>query len=191
MQVTLIDKRNFHLFQPLLYQVASGSITHYFGQDKWADSASGLKTVEDATSIRSKILSAFEKAELEEGPDKKVALLTFAIIGGGPAGVEMAGAIAEIARHTLQGDFHNINSSQARIILIEGNERILSMYPPELSQKAENTLQKLDVNVWTKHFVNNIDKNRISLNTTNDELELEAETIIWAAGVILRFPSSA
>ncbi len=191
MQVTLIDKRNFHLFQPLLYQVASGSITHYFGQDKWADSASGLKTVEDATSIRSKILSAFEKAELEEGPDKKVALLTFAIIGGGPAGVEMAGAIAEIARHTLQGDFHNINSSQARIILIEGNERILSMYPPELSQKAENTLQKLDVNVWTKHFVNNIDKNRISLNTTNGELELEAETIIWAAGVILRFPSSA
>ncbi len=236
--VTLIDKRNFHLFQPLLYQVATGGLSpadiafplravfkkkrnirvvlgtvtaidldkkqvqvseqflsfdkliiaagsgsHYFGKEHWAEMASGLKTIEDATSIRSKVLSAFEKAELESDPEKKAALLTFTVIGGGPAGVEMAGAIAEISRDTMRCDFHNINPSQARIVLIEGNKRVLAVYPPELSAKAEKTLHKLGVEVLTGFYVNDIQKGEVTLKNSHGVHTLATETMIWAAGV--------
>ncbi len=237
-RVTLIDKRNFHLFQPLLYQVATGGLspadiatplrtvfkryrnirvvlgtvrkvdleqklvylerqkfsydklilaagasTHYFGKDQWAEVASGLKTIEDATTIRSRVLSAFEMAELEKEPNIKAALLTFTVIGGGPAGVEMAGAIAEIARITMRCDFRNINPSLARIILIEGNERILSAYPEKLSVKAQKTLSKLGVEVLTGAYVTGIRQGTLTLKSANGSRSIASQTLIWAAGV--------
>jgi NADH dehydrogenase len=237
-QITLIDKRNFHLFQPLLYQVASGGLSpadiayplrslftrrsnvrvimdevndidlehktvlctenninydylviaagaqnYYFGKDEWQQVATGLKTIEDATEIRSKILSAFEQAEKEDDPEIKSSLLTFAIVGGGPAGVEMAGAIAEISRHTLRHDFRTINPSQAKIILIEGADRILPVYPESLSKKAERKLQSLGVDVICNNMVNNISDNTLEVADGDEKRMIKAQTIIWAAGV--------
>jgi len=237
-RITLIDRRNFHLFQPLLYQVASGGLspadiafplraifkrqrniqvvlgevneidlgqrqvkvnettytydylivatgagTSYFGHDAWAEFAPGLKTIEEATAIRGRILSAFEKAEVENDPEKKAALLTFAIIGGGPTGVEMAGAIAELSRHTLKYDFLNINPSLARILLIEGNDRILPSYPPELSQQAVHYLKHLGVEVLSGHYVNDVRANQLTLRNNKSDIKVPAATIIWAAGV--------
>jgi NADH dehydrogenase len=200
-QVTLIDKRNFHLFQPLLYQVATGSLSpadiasplrlvlrhqknaqvlldevidinpdaktlilreheslkydilivatgvshHYFGNDHWGKVAPGLKTIEDALEIRRRIFLAFEAAEKEPDPEKAKAWLTFVIVGGGPTGVELAGAIAEIAHHALEGEFRQIEPSQAQILLLEGMERILPSYPQDLSAKAELALTQLGV----------------------------------------------
>jgi len=237
-KVTLIDKRNFHLFQPLLYQVASGALSpadisfplraifknkenvniiqgvvedvdfnqksvmiedkeisydyliiatgsksHYYGNNNWEQYTTGLKTIEDATTIRNKILTAFEKAELETDIDKKQELLTFAIIGGGPAGIEMAGAIGELAKHTLHCDFRNIDPAQSQIILIEGGNRILPMYPESLSFKAEENLKELGVKILTNHLVTNISENVINLKTDSTQLKILTKTIIWAAGV--------
>ena len=189
--VTLIDRRNFHLFQPLLYQVATGGLSpgeiasplrvvlrahrntevllgeavdldaerrrvilrdgeanyddlivatgathHYFGNDQWAPLAPGLKTVEDATEIRSRVLAAFESAEREPDLDKRRAWLTFVIVGGGPTGVELAGALGEIANDTLRHDFRRINPAEAEILLIEGENRVLPLFSPDLSFKA-------------------------------------------------------
>lgn len=237
-QVTLIDKRNFHLFQPLLYQVASGALSpadisfplraifknkknvniiqgnvsdidftkrslfledkeinydfliiatgtknHYYGNDNWAPHAFGLKTLEDATKIRNKILSAFERAEIETDKDKKDELLTFVIIGGGPSGIEMAGAIGELAKHTLHCDFRNIDPANSKIILIEGGDRILPMYPESLSAKAEKNLKDLGVIILTNHLVNNIGENVIKLKSHKGQSSIATKTIIWAAGV--------
>src|SRR5215208_424891 len=194
-QITLIDRRNFHLFQPLLYQVAtgwlspaniastlravlraqknvrvvlaevtdidaerrtvifsggevgydtlivaSGSSHHYFGHDEWEALAPGLKTIEDATEMRRRIFSAFESAERESDPAKIRAWLTFVIVGGGPTGVELAGALAELANQTLTHDFRSIDPSDAQILLLEASDRILSTYPEELSTKAQTFL---------------------------------------------------
>ena len=236
--ITLFDRRNFHLFQPLLYQVASGGLSpadiafplraifknkknisiiqseitnidllknkvtakstdysydyliiaagaksHYFGKNEWANYTIGLKSIEDATSIRNLILSSFEKAEIEIDPDKKKALLTFAIIGGGPAGVELAGAIAELANHTLQYDFRNIDPSTAKILLIEGSNRILPPYPENLSNKATKDLEKLGVKIMVNNFVSKIEKSIIFLTSGDKLSEIKANSIIWAAGV--------
>lgn len=143
------------------------------------EAAPGLKSLESATAIRSRILQAFEKAEVETDTEKKKALLTFAIIGGGPAGVEMAGAIAEIARNTLRCDFKNIDPADSRILLIEGAARILSAYPEKLSEQAKKSLQRLGVKVIEQRLVKEISENKI----VTDVSEIYAGTIIWAAGV--------
>ncbi|MEO8027277.1 MAG: FAD-dependent oxidoreductase, partial [Bryobacteraceae bacterium] len=194
-QVTLIDRRNFHLFQPLLYQVATGSLSpgdiaaplrgvvrnqkntqvlladavdldaenkrvlfrdggsvsynvlvvatgarnFYFGHDDWQATAPGLKSIEDATAMRRKILYAFEAAEREPDPGKRRAWLTFVVVGGGPTGVELAGALAEIANDTLRHDFRDIDPTEARILLLDGGPRLLAAFPEELSEKAERS----------------------------------------------------
>jgi NADH dehydrogenase len=238
-QVTLIDKRNFHLFQPLLYQVATGSLSpadissplrlvlrdrpntqvfldevvdidpqqqqvilcdreavsydtlviatgvshHYFGNEGWAAIAPGLKTVEDAIEMRRRIFMAFEAAEKETDPEKRQAWLTFVIVGGGPTGVELAGAIAEIANSSLQGDFRNIDPKTARILLLEGMERILPPYPPELSAKAEISLTRLGVTVQTQTTVTDISDNVVTVRQGEQIRQIPARTILWAAGV--------
>ncbi len=237
-QVTLIDKRNFHLFQPLLYQVAAGelspgdiasplrSIFHrsknitvmmdevtdldpakheitlkkghlhydalvvatganpfYFGNDHWARYALGIKTVEDAVAIRHRILQSFELAEVESDPQKRKELLTFAIIGGGPTGVELAGAIGELARTTLKDDFRNINPSDAAILLIETGERILSTFKADLSIKAEKALSKLGVTIMSHAKVTDITGNSVKLSTGDNQTEIKCKNILWTAGV--------
>jgi len=236
--VTLVDKRNFHLFQPLLYQVATGTLSpadissplrgilsdrkntsvvmeevvdldparqvlvlkaedlpydtlvvatgvshHYFGNDQWRETAPGLKTIEDALEMRRRIFMAFEAAEQETDPEKRKAWLTFVIIGGGPTGVELAGAIAELAYRTLTEDFRNIDTTEAQILLLEGLDRILPPYDPELSVKAAESLANLGVTVRTKTLVTNIDGNVVTLRHGDHTEELSAKTILWAAGV--------
>src|SRR4051812_9271615 len=199
-EVTVVDRRNFHLFQPLLYQVATGSLAasevsaplrsvlssqkntrvllgeavdidpqahkviladgdlpydtlvvatgaenHYFGNTKWEQYAPGLKTIEDATRVRHKILYAFEAAEREHGPAARRAWLTFVVVGAGPTGVELAGALGEIANDVLKDDFRSINPEEARIILLEGAARVLPPFEPELSLAAERSLIRLGV----------------------------------------------
>jgi NADH dehydrogenase len=237
-QVTLIDKRNFHLFQPLLYQVATGSVSpadissplrsilstskntkvlleevvdldpqqqqvilsgetlsydsliiatgvshHYFGNEHWGAIAPGLKTIEDALEMRRRIFVAFEAAEKETDPEKRRAWLTFVIIGGGPTGVELAGAIAELAYHSLKQDFRNIDTTETSILLIEGMDRILPLYAPELSANAQASLTRLGVTVQTGAMVNNITSNRVSMRQGDRVEEISAHTILWAAGV--------
>lgn len=237
-QVTLIDKRNFHLFQPLLYQVATGTLSpadissplrgilskyrnvkvlmdevtdldparqkvvlknrevdydtlivatgvshHYFGNDQWKSTAPGLKTVEDALEMRRRIFVAFEAAEKETDPEKRKAWLTFVIVGGGPTGVELAGAIAELAFNTLKADFRNIDTTEARILLIEGMDRVLPPYPPELSEKAAQALARLGVTVQTKSMVTNIDDDIVTVKQGDEVQQIPAQTILWAAGV--------
>ena len=237
-EVTLIDKRNFHLFQPLLYQVATGGLSpgdiasplravlnkyknirvvqgkvtkinpsqqsvfieneeisydslivatgahhHYFGNDRWEKYAPGLKTVEDALEMRRRIFRAFEAAECEANPEKQSALMTFVIVGGGPTGVELAGALAELAFSTLKNDFRHLDPKQAKIILLEGGERILPSYTEKLSQKAKQSLQKLGATVRERTFVTNIDENSVTINSENREEKIFAETVLWAAGV--------
>src|SRR5271154_5874900 len=207
-EVTLIDRCNYHLFQPLLYQVATGSLSpanitgplrqvvkknknttvllaeaididaakrrvilsdgaieydtlivatgsshQYFGHDEWEKFAPGLKTIEDATDMRARILLAFEAAEREEDPEKLKAWMTFVIVGGGPTGAELAGALGEIANDTLKHDFRHINPSEARIILVEGTDRVLPSYPPKLSEAARQQLERLSVQVRTGAMV--------------------------------------
>lgn len=236
--VTLIDKRNFHLFQPLLYQVATGTLSpadissplrsilsrqknvrvlmeeardidpetqqvitnqgsipydslivatgvshHYFGNDQWKDDAPGLKTIEDAIEMRRRIFLAFEAAEKETDPEKRKALLTFVVVGGGPTGVELAGAIAELANHTLKQDFRSIDTTEAQILLIEGMDRVLPPYPADLSVKAAESLTDLGVTVRTQTKVTQIAGDKLTLEY-NDAVEtLSAKTILWAAGV--------
>ena len=237
-KVTLIDKRNFHLFQPLLYQVATGGLSagdissplravlsgqkntkvlmgevtdidptqqkvillneevnydtlivatgvshHYFGNDQWAEKAPGLKTVEDALEMRRRIFVAFEAAEKETDPEKRRAWLTFVIVGGGPTGVELAGALAELAHNTLKHDFRNIDTSEARILLLEGMDRILPPYPAELSIKAQASLEDLGVTVQTKALVTNIDNNLVTMRCGDHIEQIPAQTILWAAGM--------
>ncbi len=238
-QVTLIDRCNYHLFQPLLYQVATGSLSpanisaplrtilknhrntqvlfgeatgidatnrrvilsdgaveydtlvvatgsshQYLGHPEWEQWAPGLKTVEDATDMRRRILLAFETAERETDPEKVRMLTTFVIVGGGPTGVELAGALAEIANDTLKHDFRHINPSSARIFLIEGGDRLLPAYPPELSAAAQRMIERLGVTVRTGAMVTNIEKDLVTVRRS-DATELHpARTILWAAGVL-------
>ncbi|WP_241758467.1 NAD(P)/FAD-dependent oxidoreductase [Myxococcus landrumensis] len=232
-RLTLVDRHNHHLFQPLLYQVATATLspseiaaplrsllgphgvsvlladvtgvdpehkrvllsdgelkydyliiatgaTHsYFGNDHWAPFAPGLKSIEDAVEIRRRVLVAYELAERETDPRIRRSLLNFVIIGAGPTGVEMAGSLAEISRSSLPGDFKNIDTRDARIILIEGMDKVLPVYPDDLTVKARRTLEKLGVEVRTGARVTNIDATGVYIG---DEY-IEARTVIWAAGV--------
>jgi NADH:ubiquinone reductase (H+-translocating) len=232
--LTIIDRRNHHLFQPLLYQVATaalapsniavpirpifrndpnvkvllsevksvtpqeqllelstqtihydylilaaGAKTSYFGHDEWARDAPGLKSLEDAVEIRKRVLSAFELAERCPEPEEQRALMTFIVIGGGPTGVEMAGAIAEMARFTLAKDFREINPGDATIILAEGGDRLLPGLDPQLSHYARRALERLGVDVRTNTFASSISAEQVRLGQAN----IPARTIIWAAGV--------
>jgi len=236
--VTMIDRRNFHLFQPLLYQVATGGLSavdiasplrvalrdarnvhtllgevtgfdvehhivltkerkvpydslivatgsrhHYFGHPQWERFAPGLKTLEDAQEIRRRILTAFESGEMEPDAERRRAWLTFVIVGGGPTGVELAGALGEIANDTLQGEFRNIRPEEAQIFLVEASPRILAPYPPELSVKAEESLHKLGVLTLTGARVVAIDKNGVDLEVSSAHRHIETHTVLWAAGV--------
>ncbi|RAM49144.1 MAG: NAD(P)/FAD-dependent oxidoreductase [Hapalosiphonaceae cyanobacterium JJU2] len=236
--VTLIDKRNFHLFQPLLYQVATGTLSpgdissplravfskskntqvllgevndidpkaqqvkmadrlvpydtlivatganhSYFGKDNWKDFAPGLKTVEDAIEMRRRIFGAFEAAEKETDPEKRRAWLTFVIVGGGATGVELAGAIAELAYKTLKEDFRNIDTSETKILLLQGSDRILPHMAPDLSQEATVSLQKLGVLIHTNTRVTNIENDIVTFKQAGEVKEIPSQTILWAAGV--------
>jgi NADH dehydrogenase len=234
-QITLVDRRNHHLFQPLLYQVATASLatseiawpirhllrdrkdvttlfanvsgidaaSHrvlledgdalpydtlvlatgarhaYFGHDEWEPFAPGLKTLEDATTLRRRILVAFERAERETDPERRAALLTFVIIGAGPTGVEMAGTIADLARDTLPSDFRNIDTSKARVVLIEAGPRVLAGFPDDLSAYAQRSLEQIGVEVMLEQPVTECTADGVVYGGK----KLEAKTIIWAAGV--------
>ena len=234
-RITLVDRGNHHLFQPLLYQVAtaglsapniaaplrhilrrqknvtvllgevdgiapdakqvrladgrtldydhlllaSGATHAYFGHDDWAAHAPGLKTLNDALEIRRRILTAFERAEAEDDAAKREAWLTFAIVGGGPTGVELAGTLAEIARHTLHGEFRRADPRMARVLLLEAGPRVLASFPESLSEKARTQLQKLGVEVRTGVPVAAIDGEGVQLG----EERIAARTVLWAAGV--------
>jgi NADH dehydrogenase len=239
--VTVIDRRNFHLFQPLLYQVATGALSpgeiasplryilskyrntqvlmgemvdldpaarrvvlkdggeatydsliiatgsthHYFGHDDWAQIAPGLKTIENATAIRSRLLVAFEHAEREPDTEKRRAWLNFVIVGGGPTGVELAGALSEIARDTLKHDFRHINPAESQILLVEGEPRLLPVFPPDLSAKAEKQLVALGVRTKCNARVTNVDPEGVTLHTEDpaQDRHIAAKTVLWAAGV--------
>ncbi|MCB1217552.1 NAD(P)/FAD-dependent oxidoreductase [bacterium] len=239
LEVTIVDRRNFHLFQPLLYQVATGvlspaniaapvravlkrqrnvrtllgevtgldperrrlnlregaleydslilapgSLTSYFGNDGWEQHAPGLKSVEDATRIRARILSAFEQAELEQVPEKIRRLLTFVVAGGGPTGVELAGAIAEIARHTLTHEFRTITPADSRILLVQGGERLLPGYPPELSANAQHSLEKLGVEILLNHKAVDVSEQGVLVRSdAGAEQFVDSANVLWAAGV--------
>ena len=159
--------------------VATGAMHSYFGNDAWAPHAPGLKTLEDAFEIRFRILLAYERAERETDAARRAAWLTFVVIGAGATGVELAGTLAEIARHTLPGEFRRFDPRSARIVLVEAGERVLPPYPPGLSQKARLQLERLGVTVWTGRRVTVVDANGVTLGDDR----LEAKTVIWAAGV--------
>ncbi len=232
--VTVLDRTNHHLFQPLLYQVAMAGLspaeiaspirsllarypnvevllgdvtavdlakrtlastcgersydylilacgaTHsYFGHDEWAPHAPGLKTLAQATEIRRRVLVAFENAEREMDRAKRRACLTFAVVGGGPTGVELAGALAEISRHTLKREFRNMDPATSRIVLIEAGSRLLASFSPALSGRAQRDLEQMGVAVWLEKMVTHVDAAGVTLG---DE-RLEAGTVLWAAGV--------
>jgi NADH dehydrogenase len=236
--LTVIDRRNFHLFQPLLYQVATGGLSpgeiaspvrhvlsrqrnarvwmaevrdidverrrvclddgeapydtlilatgshhHYFGHHDWAPLAPGLKTIEDATEIRRRILLAFECAEREPDAAERRAWLTFAIVGAGPTGVELAGALGEIANDTLRHDFRSINPAEATILLVEGADRVLPSFPPDLSAAAERALSDLGVRARTRSTVTGLDRAGVTVRTGDSVERIPAKTVLWAAGV--------
>ncbi|MDJ0691989.1 MAG: NAD(P)/FAD-dependent oxidoreductase [Xenococcaceae cyanobacterium MO_188.B32] len=237
-KVTLIDKRNFHIFQPLLYQVATGGLSptnissplrgilkrnknievlmgevrnidpqkqtvrlryreinydslivatgarhQYFGHEEWVKQAPGLKTVEDALEMRRRIFIAFESAEKETDPKKRQAWLTFAIVGGGPAGVELAGALAELAHGTLKEDFRNINTKEAKIILVQSAKHILPSYSPSLSAKAKASLERLGVTVMTGTKVIDMNNRAITIRCGDEVKSIRAKTVLWTAGM--------
>lgn len=159
--------------------VATGTTHSYFGHDAWAPFAPGLKTLDDAFEIRNRILLAFEHAERESDPERRAAWLTFVVVGGGATGVELAGTLAEIARHTLRGEFRHFDPHSARVMLVEGTDRILPPYPPDLSQKARLQLERLGVIVFLGKKVTGIDALGVQLGAER----IEAKTVIWAAGV--------
>jgi NADH:ubiquinone reductase (H+-translocating) len=236
--VTLVDRRNFHLFQPLLYQVATGQLSpaniaaplravlkrqqnadvllaevrdvdvvnrkiiladgevgydtlivaagarhHYFNHPEWEKLAPGLKTIEDATDIRRRILFAFEAAERETDAQRRQAWLTFVIVGGGPTGLELAGAIGELAKHTLRGNFRHIDPASARIVLVEGTDRVLPPYPPKLSAKAAAQLERLGPKVRTGAMVVEVQPDAVTLKTGETTERVPTRTVLWAAGV--------
>ena len=239
--VTLIDRRNFHLFQPLLYQVATGSLspgeiaaplrgvlsrqknarvllgeavdidpdakrvilrdgaafdydslivatgskTSYYGNDAWRDWAPSLKTIEEATAIRHKILYAFEWAERAASDEEARAWLTFVIVGAGATGLELAGALAEIANETLKRDFRKINPTEARIILMEGGHRVLAAYPEDLSAKAEKLVKRLGVEIMKGVMVTDVDGAGVTYKNGEKIEKLAAKTVLWAGGVIV------
>ena len=240
-EITLLDRRNFHLFQPLLYQVATGGLSpaniaaplrsifkyqkncrtlmaevtsfdlnkkevvtadgqrvpfdslviatgsthHYFGKDAaWEPIAPGLKSIEDATEIRRKVLSAFERAEKETDPVKRQAQLTFVVVGGGPTGVEMAGSIAELAHLTMRRDFRSINPASARVILVENSDRVLQMFAEKLSGRALTALKGIGVEPWLGCKVTDVQPHQVMIDRGGGVVEtLPCETIVWAAGV--------
>jgi NADH dehydrogenase len=159
--------------------VASGSENHYFGHDDWAPHAPALKTLDDALDIRARILTAYERAEAETDPAKRAAWLTFVVIGAGATGVELAGTLAEIARHTLKGEFRRFDPRKARVVLVEGSDRVLPPYPSDLSEKARAQLERLGVTVWLGKRVTSVDGEGVSMGAER----LEAKTVLWAAGV--------
>jgi NADH dehydrogenase len=233
--ITLLDRRNHHLFQPLLYQVATASLATseiawpiryllrgrqevttlfatvsgvdaankrvllddgdtlpydtlvlatgvrhaYFGHDEWEPFAPGLKTLEDATTLRRRILVAFERAERERDPERRAALLTFVIVGAGPTGVELAGTISELARDTLRPDFRNIDTDKARVVLIEAGPRVLAGFPDDLSAYAQRSLESLGVEVVLGQAVTECSADGVVYGGKS----LQAKTLIWAAGV--------
>jgi NADH dehydrogenase len=237
--VTLIDRRNFHLFQPLLYQVATGSLspgeiaaplrgvlsrqknaqvllgeaadidphgkrvflrdgaafpydslivstgseTSYYGNDGWREWAPSLKSVEEATAIRHKILYAFECAERSTNEEAARAWLTFVIVGAGATGMELSGALAEIANETLKNDFRRINPRAARILLMEGGTRVLSAFPEDLSAKAEKLVSRLGVEVTKGVMVTQIDADGVTYKSGDESKRLRAKTVLWAGGV--------
>jgi NADH:ubiquinone reductase (H+-translocating) len=238
-QVTLIDRCNYHLFQPLLYQVATGALSpaniasplrnilknekntqvllaeatridtanrrvilsdgaigydtliisagashQYFGHDEWAQFAPGLKSIDDATDMRRRILLAFETAEREPDPEKLRAYMTFVIAGGGPTGVELAGALGEIANDTLRRDFRKIVPSEARIILVEGADRVLPGYPPKLSAAARRMVERLGVTVRTNAMVTDVRKDSVTVREGDRSETIPTRTVLWAAGVL-------
>ncbi len=165
---------------PYDYLILAAGTTHsYFGHDEWATYAPGLKTLEDALEIRRRVLTAFERAERESDPVKRGAWLTFVVVGGGATGVELAGTFAEIARHTLRGEFRRIDPHNARVMLIEGADRVLPPYPPDLSAKAQRALERLGVTVWPGRMVTGIDADGVQLGGDR----IASRTVIWAAGV--------
>lgn len=159
--------------------VATGAAHSYFGREEWEPYAPGLKTLEDALEIRRRMLVAFERAERETDPVKRAQWLTFVVIGGGPTGVELAGQFAEIARHTLKGEFRRIDPHNARVVLVEGADRILTAYPPDLSTKAQLQLERLGVTTWVGRMVTSVDAEGVSLGHER----ISAKTVVWAAGV--------
>ena len=162
------------------YLIVSTGTTHsYFGHDDWAPYAPGLKTLADALEIRRRVLLGFEMAERESDPAKRAAWLTFVVIGGGPTGVELAGTCAEIARHTLRGEFRRIDPHTARVVLVEGTDRVLPSYPPDLSRKAQLQLERLGVTVWPSRLVTRVDADGVQMGAER----LSARTVVWAAGV--------
>jgi NADH dehydrogenase len=238
--VTLVDRRNYHLFQPLLYQVATGALSPgeiaqplrsvfrkqrnttvllgeaigidpdarevrfrdglnlpydtlivatgarhaYFGHDEWAPFAPGLKTIDDATEMRSRILLAFEAAEREADPGRRREWMTFVLVGGGPTGVELSGALGEIANDTLRNDFRSIHPSDARILLIEALDRILPTYPADRSASARRQLERLGVTVRTGTRVIEIGEGFVRVEDGNGVEEIRARTVLWSAGVL-------
>jgi len=232
--VTVVDRRNHHLFQPLLYQVATGAlnpsdiaypirsilrsqrnarvlladvesievderkivlcngeltydylilatgVTHsYFGHEEWSDDAPGLKSIEDALEIRKRIFLAYEAAEREHDEELRRAWLTFVVVGAGPTGVELAGALAEIGHHTLSQDFRAIDPTDVRVVLVEGQDRVLPPFPPVLSEKAQRQLERLHVEVRLSSLVTKIDDRGVDIG----EERIPARTVLWAAGV--------
>ena len=240
-ELTLLDRRNFHLFQPLTYQVATGALSpgeiayplraiftrdrnvrvllaevadfdldahelklrsvgevpapatlaydtlivaggsrySYFGHDDWSEHAAEVKSLESALVVRSRLLSAFEAAEEEQDADRRAAWLTFVVVGAGPTGVEMAGQIGELARDTLRHDFRAIDPRDARILLVEVADRVLTTFPPSLSAKAKRSLEKLGVTVLTGRTVTGIDAESVTV----DDERIPSRTVVWAAGV--------
>src|SRR5438309_2847018 len=241
-EVTLVDRRNHHLFTPLLYQVATGALSpgdiaqplrsilrrqrnttvllgeaveidparrvvtlsdggpiaydslilaagarfSYFGHDEWAPAAPGLKSIDDALEIRRRILIAFEAAEREHDAQRRAEWLTFVIVGGGPTGVELAGALGEIARDTLRRDFRSIDTADARILLVEALVRILPTYPPDRSASARRQLERLGATVRTGTRVVGLDARSVSVEMTGGATErIPARTVLWAAGILV------
>lgn len=237
-EVTMVDRRNFHLFQPLLYQVATGSLSpsevaaplraifstykntqvllaeaidvdpdarkliladgelpydtlvvatgaenHYFGNTSWEQFAPGLKSIEDAVRIRHKILFAFEAAEREHNSEARRAWLTFVVVGAGPTGVELAGALGEIANDVLKHDFRSIRSADARIMLLEGSPLVLPPFDPSLSAAAERSLIRLGVRSRTGVRVTAIDEHGVSIHSERGDERIDSRTVLWAAGV--------
>jgi NADH:ubiquinone reductase (H+-translocating) len=238
-EITLVDRCNYHLFQPLLYQVATGSLspaniaaplrqivhnqkntrvilaeavridaqnhkvilsdgelpydtlivatgsTHqYFGHPEWEQFAPGLKTIEDATAMRARILTAFEAAERETDPAKLAAWMTFVLVGGGPTGAELAGALGEIAHDTLKHDFRDIDPQRTRIVLVEGTDRVLPSYPEKLSDDARKMLDDLGVTVRTGAMVTDINAEGVTLKEGDTIEKIPTRTVLWAAGVL-------
>jgi NADH:ubiquinone reductase (H+-translocating) len=238
--VTLIDRRNFHLFQPLLYQVATGGLSpgdvaaplrsvlrkqknarvllgnvvdidtqrrevvtedqqripydwlvvatgsrhSYFGHNDWEQFVPGLKTIENATEMRRRILYAFERAEIETDVDRQREWLTFVIVGGGPTGVELAGTLGEIANDTLKDDFRNVRPELARILILDNSSRVLPVYPPDLSESAEESLIKLGVRTRNNVLVTGVDETGVTIRRQDGGTEkIASRTVLWAAGV--------